>query len=58
MTQMQLLSSSTSSKNNITEMPQVLSLSLPMAGDSGDILVDEETAEKERFIMFTRVLLK
>lgn len=55
---MQLLSSSTSSKNIITEMPQVLSLSLPMAGDSGDILVDEETAEKKRFIMFTRVLLK
>jgi hypothetical protein len=38
-------------------MSQVLSLSLPVAGD-GDILVDEETAEKERFIMFTRVLLK
>lgn len=55
---MQPLSSSSSSENNITEMSQVLSLSLPVAGDSGDILVDEETAEKERFIMFTRVLLK
>jgi hypothetical protein len=39
-------------------MPQVLSLFLPVAGDGGEILVDEETAEKERFIMFTRVLLK
>jgi hypothetical protein len=39
-------------------MPPVLSLSLPEAGDSGEILIDEETAEKERFIMFTRVLLR
>ena len=57
-TQMQPLSSSSSSQNNNTEMPQVLSLFLPVAGDGGEILVDEETAEKERFIMFTRVLLK
>jgi hypothetical protein len=39
-------------------MPQELSLSLLAAVDRGEILIKEETAEKENFIMFIRVLIK
>jgi hypothetical protein len=39
-------------------MPQELSLSLPAAVDRGEILIEEEMAEKESFIMFIRVSIK